>query len=54
MIHRPVGLCQNTFGSRNEFELRSSTGLPANFVHVRPRSRLDARFCVCFLWPSPV
>jgi hypothetical protein len=40
ITHFLVGVCQNTLGSRNSGELTSMTGLPSNFVHVRPRSLL--------------
>src|SRR2546423_1671014 len=35
-----VGSCHITFGSRKSFAPISSTGLPANFVQVRPLSLL--------------
>ena len=40
MTQRPVASCQKTFGSRKSASPMSSTGLPVNFVQVRPRSLL--------------
>ena len=46
MIHRRVGSCQKTSGSRNAVLPMSSTGLPAKYRNDSP-SRLADRHCVC-------
>ena len=54
MTKRFVSACQKTLGSRKSLRPRSSTGLPAYFVNVRPRSRLAAMFWVCLSGVRPV
>ena len=53
MIHRRVGSCQTTLGSRLRARTWPSTGLPSYRVKVRPRSLLQAIACTQGFAGSP-